>query len=486
MYAVYENSISEEDLLYEQPQRSSDIQLPPAINILLLAIWAVISLIGLAVIFLGGNIIAGIAIIALPTFIGMVIKPTFALCIMMLVLPTGSGVGAAVDFSLDRGVGLAVAVSFMLNLLMTRPRLRIDNKALWVFALYTIWVLLMSMAAPYPALEIRRAFTQFQLLVLALIVYWILYTNDWTTFRWALRTYVLGTMGTIALAVITGAAIRSMDETSESRYSATVGQAIDANMLASIVCLAFLAAIYLFARDKKLLWRLFYLISMLVFPIMLLKIGSRGALIALTFTMLSPLLFVRQVLRRPAMAVLVLAVVLLASISACLVISRVGLESDVSNRLTDLYRAEDAVSYRMMPVKKALGCIAEKPIGTSYYGWFEYSGLRIIPHNDFFMALGLYGIPAAVLFVLFMVILIFTIKRIPLGYEKLFARAILTFLLVMGLDVPQLYQKHFWVFLVFIMVSEQIAAYFTAPEEELLEVEAEEFDNETVMEEIAQ
>ncbi|OHB60962.1 MAG: hypothetical protein A2167_06075 [Planctomycetes bacterium RBG_13_46_10] len=485
MYSGYETTINEEDLWFEQPQRSSDIQLPPVINTILLVVWAVISLIGIAVIFLGKNTMAGIIIAAVPTFIGMVIKPTFALCILMLILPTGSGIGAAADFSLDRGVGLAVAVSFMLNLLITRPRFRIDNKALWVFVLYTIWVLLMSLAAPYPALEIRRAFTQIQLLALTFIVYWILYTNDWTTFRWALRAYVLGTLGTIALAVVTGAAIRSMDETSESRYSATVGQAIDANMLASIVCLAFLAAIYLFARDKKVLWRLFYLVSMLVFPIMLLKIGSRGALIGLAFTMLSPLLFVRQVLHRPAMAVLVLVVVLLASISAGLVISRVGLESDVSNRLTDIYRAEEAVGYRMMPIKKAMGCIVEKPIGTSYYGWFEYSGLRIIPHNDFFMALGLYGIPAVGLFVFFMIMLMFTVKRIPLGYEKLFARAILTFLLVMGLDVPQLYQKHFWVFLVFIIVCERIAAYFTEPQEEDIEDETEEFDNETAMEETA-
>jgi hypothetical protein len=475
MYAVYENSINEEDLWYEQPQRSSDIQLPPVINILLLAIWVMISLIGLAVIFLGRNTIAGITIIALPTFIGMVIKPTFALCIMMLVLPTGSGVGAAVDFSLDRGVGLAVAVSFVLNLLITRPSLRLSNKALWVLVLYTIWVSLASLAAPYLALELRRAFTHIQLLALIFIVYWILHTNDVRTFHWALRAYVLGTLGTIALAVITGAAIRSVEETSEARYSATVGQAIDANMLASIVCLAFLASIYLFARDKKLLWRLLYLFSMLALPIMLLKIGSRGALIALAFTMLSPLLFVRQVLQRPVLAVLVLIVILLASISAGFVVSRGGLESDVSERLTDLYRAEEAVSYRMEPVKKALGCMVGKPMGTSYYGWFEYTGLRIIPHNDFFLALGLYGVPAAGLFVFFVIMLMFTVKRIPLGWEKLYARAILTFLLVMGLDVPQLYQKHFWVFLVFVMAGERIATYFTLPEGEL-EAENEEFE----------
>lgn len=465
MYAGHEDLVNGGDLLCEETQRSSDIQLPPVINVLLLVIWVVVSLIGHAVIFLGKNTMAGIVIAAVPTFIGMVIKPTFALCIMMLVLPTGSGVGAGADFSLDRGVGLAIAISFALNFLIMRPRLHIDNKALWVVVLYTIWVSLVSLAGPYPALELRRAFTQVQLLMLIFIVYWILQTNDINAFIWALRAYILGTLGTIMLAFITGAAIRSVEETSEARYSATLGQAIDANMLASIVCLAFLTAIYLFARDKKILWRLLYLVSMLVLPAILLKIGSRGALIAIAVTMLSPLLFIRQVLRRPGLAVLLLVIVLFASISAGLVVRKWGMEADVAERLTNVHRAEDAVDYRLQPIKKALSCIVAKPLGTSYYGWFEYSGLRIIPHNDLFFALGLYGIPAAGLFVFFLIMLMFTIKRIPLVCEKLYARAVLTFLLVMGLDVPQLYQKHFWIFLVFVMASGRIAEYFTPPED---------------------
>ncbi len=466
MYAGHEDLVSDEDLLWQETQRPSDIQLPPAINVLLLVIWAVVSLIGLAVIFLGKDTMAGIAIAAVPTFIGMVIKPTFALCIMMLVLPTGSGIGAGADFSLDRGVGLAVAISFALNFLIMRPRLRIGNKALWVVVLYTIWVSLISLAGPYPALELRRAFTQVQLLMLIFIVYWILQTNDLNTFIWALRAYILGTLGTIALAFITGAAIRSVEETSEARYSATVGAAIDANMLASLVCLAFLAAIYLFARDKKILWRMLYLISMLVLPVILLEIGSRGALIAIAVTMLSPLLFIRQVLRRPALAVLLLVIVLFASISAGLVVRQWGLQTDVAERLTDVHRAGEAVDYRIQPIRKALGCIVARPFGTSYYGWFEYSGLRIIPHNDFFFALGLYGVPAAGLFVFFLIMLLFTVRRIPLVCEKLYARAVLTFLLVMGLDVPQLYQKHFWIFLVFVMSCERISEYFMPTEAE--------------------
>ncbi|MHC4362427.1 MAG: hypothetical protein ACYSTZ_06335, partial [Planctomycetota bacterium] len=137
-----------------------------------------------------------------------------------------------------------------------------------------------------------------------------------------------------------------------------------------------------------------------------------------------------------------------------------GLEAGVATRLTDINQAQEAISYRMMPVKKAVSAAVRKPLGTSYYGWFEQSGLRILPHNDFFLALGLYGIPAGVLFGAFIVLIMLTVKRIPLGLEKLYARAILTYLLIMGLNVGQLYQKHYWVFLAFVIASERMSWFF--------------------------
>ncbi len=113
-----------------------------------------------------------------------------------------------------------------------------------------------------------------------------------------------------------------MEDSPEQRYAATLGEATDANMLASLAAIAFLAAIYLFARDKSMFWRMLYLVAILFLPVMLLKIGSRGALFALMFTMLSPLLFIRQVVRKPALVALMFVVVLMASVSAGLVVRR--------------------------------------------------------------------------------------------------------------------------------------------------------------------
>jgi len=479
MYVEYADQMNEADLPYEPAERTSDIQLPGALNILLLTIWAAICLIGFAVVFLAKNPVAGIFIIGIPTFVGMVIKPTFALCIMMLVLPTGAGIGVEQDFSLDRGVGIALAIAFALNLLITRPRLHIGNKGLWVLIIYTLWILLTLVAAPYFAQELVRAFTQVQLLALVFVVYWILQTNQAKSFLWALRSYVVGTLGTITLAFITGAAIQVLEDTPEGRYAATLGSAIDANMLAGLTAMAFLAAMYLFARDKNLLWRVVYLMAMVVLPIMLLRIGSRGALVALAFTMLSPFLFVRQVLRRPALALLLLAVILVAFVSAMLIARKRGLETGVAQRLTDIGLAKEAIDYRMMPIRQAVRAVTVRPTGTSYYGWLEQSGLRILPHNDFFLALGVYGIPGAALFALFVVLMMLTVKRTPLGLEKLYTRAVLTFLLVMGLSLGQLYQKHFWVFLVFVMAGERIARLYMPADDLAAGTEHEE---ETLME----
>lgn len=461
MCAEYAEQIYEDELYYdyEPPERTSDVQLPGVVNTLLLAMWIVICLIGFAVIFLGKAPLAGAAIISVPTFLGMIIKPTFALCIMMLVLPTGSGVGYERIFTLNRGVGTALAIAFALNLLITRPKLHIHNKVLWVVIAHTIWICLSALASPsyYLRLELRHAFVQIQLLAFVFIIYWILETNDEKTFRWALRSYVVGTLGMIVLTFITGAAIRTVEEET-GRYAATLGRTIDANMFAVLIAMAFLAAIYLFARDRNLFWRTIYLIAILFLPIMLIRTGSRGALVALAFTMLSPLLFLRQVVRKPLVAMLLLIIIILAASSAGFLVRRRGLEKRVAARLTDIGYIKRAFDYRMRIAKNAVRLGLTMPMGTGYSTYFERAGVRHHPHADFFWALAVNGIPDAALFALFVVMMILTVRRIPLGIEKLYARAVLTFLLVSGLNIGQLYKKHFWVFMAVVMASERISS----------------------------
>jgi len=469
MYTSYANEVIDDGLLYEPQERTSDIQFSPAMNTMLLAAWLVICAIGFGIILLAGNAVAGAAVIAIPTLIGMVIKPTFALCMLMLALPTGAGVGFQGAFSLDRGIGLALAVSFFLNVLLTRPGLKVRHKALWFAAGLSVWIGVSSLTQPYLAREVARAFTQFQLVVLILIVYWILETNHEGTFRWALRSYVIGMVGSIVLAIKSGQTIRAMQETRDVRYAATLGQAIDANMLSALIAIAFLSAIYLFARDRSLFWRAVYFVALLFLPLMMIRTGSRGGLVALAFTLLSPLLFVRQVLSRPALAALLLVVILIASASASVLIQQRGLESSVMQRLTDVGKAKDALEFRMVPIHNALEAALIWPMGAGYWSWFERSGSQIWPHNDFFFSLGVYGLPGAILFAAFVVLLMATVRRTPLTVEKLYARAVLTFLLVMGLNIKQVSAKYYWVFLAFVLAAERIAWWYAEPEEQEIE-----------------
>jgi hypothetical protein len=479
MYVTYIDPIDSDGLLCGPQERTSDVQLPPVLNFLLLAVWLVICAVGFGVVFLAKNTMAGLAIIAVPTFIGMLIKPTFALCILMLILPTGAGVGFGQAFSLDRGVGLALAVSFFLNAMLTRPGLHVRHKALWVAAGWSAWIFVSSLTQTYFSMEMMRGFTQLQLIVLILVVYWVLETNHEASFRWALRSYVVGMVGTIILAIKTGAAIRAVSETRDLRYSATLGRSIDANMLAALTALAFLSAVYVFARDRSVFWRVIYLVAMLFLPIMMIKIGSRGGLVALAFTLLSPLLFVRQVLRRPALAALLLIAILLACASAGLLVKQEGVASSVMDRLTDVNRAKEAIDFRMQAVRYATDAAVKWPAGTGYWGWFERTGSPIWPHNDFFFSLGVYGLPGAILFAVFVILLMMTVKRMPLTLEKLYARAVLTFLLVMGLSIKQLSAKYYWVFVAFVLAAERLSWTSTseAEAEESLSDEVDETDS---------
>ncbi len=481
MYEQEYEAGNEESLLLE-PEQSTDIPLAAGVGSLLIVFWLGICLIGFAVVFLMKAPVAGILIIGIPTFIGMVLRPTFAVCILMLVLPTGAGVGIESVLSLNRAIGFTLALSFLLNLLITRPSLRIRHRAIWVLIAYTIWVILVSFSSPYLYPELRRAFTQVQLLALVLIVYWIIQTNKVHTFIWILRSYVVGSVGTIVLTYITGAAFRSIT-TGQERYAATLGNIIGANMMAALMGMAFLAALYLLIRDTSLMWKIIYLIALVMLPIMILRTGSRGGLVALLFTMLSPFLFIRQVSRKPTLALLVLFVIIVISLSGAFVIRKARLTRGVTERLTTTYQVEESAKYRIALIEKAVITSSKYPTGATHYGWLTRARSKHYPHMDFFYALGIYGIPGVICYTVFILTMIITVRRMPVTPEKLYARSVLIFLLISGLGITQLYQKHYWVFLTLVMVAERISyafSYFESETQEYYQEEEVIAENETV------
>ena len=267
--------------------RTSDIPLPRALNRIFLVVWAITCLIGAAIAIGARQPLLGVIVIAVPTFVGMVLKPTFALCIMMLVLPFGAGVAIPGTFTLNKGVGIVLAISFALNYVFRRPQLYFKNIALWFAILYTLWAILSCITKPHLQLEAMRALTQVQLLALFLFVYFIIRTNTEQAVVITLRSYVVGTVGSIAVALIWGTQIVSPEQAGEGRYVATLGAGqIDANHFGALVGIAFLAAIYLTYRDRQFIWRLLYIAVIPFLGIMLIRIGSRGVLIAVSLSVM--------------------------------------------------------------------------------------------------------------------------------------------------------------------------------------------------------
>ncbi|MCF7955133.1 MAG: O-antigen ligase family protein [Phycisphaerae bacterium] len=454
MTLEYENMLYSEEQLQSHNVKSMDMPIQPLMAGVLVVAWALVCLAGLAVILKVKMVFLGICIIAIPTFLGMVMWPTFAMCVMMLVIPTGAGVGISGVFSLDRGIGIAVAVSFLLNIMITRPSLSLSNKSIWVFVCYCMWIVLTSLRSPNLSVELSYVFTQLQLLALTVIVYWIVRANGKNSMLWILRSYLFGTLSEIILTYITGAAM--MTEQSESgRFSATLGtEYVDANMIAGMFSLAFLSCVYLFVKDKRKLFRAFYLLGLVFLPLMLLKTGSRGAIIALAFTLLSPMIFLKQVVRKPALIITVLLLIVIASVVAGDVI----LKSDntkLSGRLTNVQSAKKSSGYRIQLIKDAFMETIKKPMGTTRIGWI--SRYKNVPHNDFAYALGIYGYPAAAMWSSLILLIVLTVKKMPFGNEKLCARSLLIFLLVPGLSLTQLAMKHYWIFIAIILAMERFA-----------------------------
>jgi hypothetical protein len=110
----------------------------------------------------------------------------------------------------------------------------------------------------------------------------------------------------------------------------------------------------------------------------------------------------------------------------------------------------------------AVKAAVRRPTGTSYYAWFARTGSYSFPHSDFFLILGVYGLPGALLFAWLVVSLIRTIWRMPWNLEKLYARAVLTYLLVVGMNNANVYAKFYWVFLAVIIAAEGVSHFYSA------------------------
>lgn len=432
-------------------ERTTDIQFGPGMSQLLLAGWLVACAIGAAFIVFFKVPLLGIGFIAVPSLIGMILKPSFALSLWMLILPSGTAVSLVERFTLNKMIGLTVAFCFFFNIMISRPTLRVNKAALWAGLGYIGWVLLALLAVQDYDL-ITQLVSRLQLAVLLLIAYWILRTNTRSAFHWVLRSYVIGTLGTIALAIVTGTAIQAMDE-SQGRFTATAGGSINANILSALVAMAFLTSVYLFLVDRRLLWRIGYVAGLIFLTVTLFKTGSRGSVVGLGAALVVAFLGKQLMTNIRYLLAAVLVLSLFAGLGYFL-LSRGKIDEAVSSRLTNVQYARDSLDQRMEYNKTALKAGLKYPFGTGYYGWFNRTNSPKYPHNELMFSMGVYGLPAALLYLLFLYTLFRLIRRIPPSSEKLFAKAIFTFLVLIGLKGYYMTQKFYWIYIAVILVCE--------------------------------
>jgi len=444
----------EESGYHSSGEATTNIALPLAIDFLLAAGWLVFCLIGFVVMFVANQKIVGAAIIAVPTFIGMILKPSFALSIFMLVLPSGTAIAVEGRFTLNKGIGIAMALSFLLNIMLTRPKLKMNKTVLWLVLAYYIWTIFAVIVNSGPFM-LSQLFTKVQYIAFFLIVYWILETNKEKNFLWILRSFIAGTCGTVILAFVTGAAIRAVEESADSsRFTATAGGAINANALAAMLALAMLSAVYLLIKDRKIVLRIIYAFSIFFLGIMLFKTGSRGTLVAIivTFVVIS---FGRQLIRNPVPVLGILFVLGIFLATGYFLLKTGKIQEDVVKRLTDVYMAKQSIADRMIYNKAALNVAMERLTGGGYGTWFTYTDVDLYPHNDLMYSIGVYGFPAGFLFLSFIIGMMLAVKRIPFGFEKMYAKAILVFLLLIGLKGMYVDEKFYWVFWVIALACEK-------------------------------
>jgi len=446
------------DIKLEQDTRTLDLQMPSMINNMFIGLWVICLLAALAIIS-RGYVFLGILIVGIPTFIGMVLKPTFALSMVVFVLPIGAGYGIKGMVSLDRFVGIALAVSFLLNAMLTRPKFKLSHFFLLVQIIFVFWIAMNLLRTPVLAYELRLIFTQIQLLAFSLIIYWIFQNSDNKTYIWVLRSYIAGAMGSIFLTVITGA---SMSSDINARFAGTGELDVDPNTMCILMALGVFTSLYLMVRDKSLLWRLFYLAAIVCLPIMMVRTGSRGGAVAFIATILSPLLFMRQMVKKPALYLaLIFAAVIMAG-AVRYVMKAQLVEESVAERYSDVGHAQNALEYRLSLIQDAIKEVLKNPLGTTFGGWWV-KGAKHIAHNDFFHLLGTCGYAGAMLFVLLLISVLQTVRHIPPSIEKVYARSIVIFLIIAGMDIFTCFDKYFWIFMMIAISAERMNSFYNRP-----------------------
>lgn len=417
---------------------------PPAVRqgldvpwLMFLGAWVVAGVVGVFLARAGEIFVAGAVVVPL-TVIGAFWKPTFGVCLLLMSVPlerviSWGGIG------FGRVVGIIIAMGLLPRLILFRQR-RLHIPTPWGLVGLTILALLSITWAQYPEIAGKFTFTLFQLLVLIFLIQSFCTSTE--DLRWPLRAFALTCLGMALLSGVLGLA-----HGTEGRLTFGMSQERmdNPNYTGCMFALGLFTAIYLFVTDRRATFlRWLWLLTAIVMPVVILMTGSRKALVSVAATLILPVLFLREVVRKPTIfvAVVVFGVVVLVGMY-------VGMEhfasKGVVDRLTDTEQARGGIETRLDFIVEGLDYLQRNPMGAGLGCYYTGHGHAI--HNDLFYVTVNLGWLGGVAFVLLAVGLLVSVHRAEPGWEKWMGRSIIVFFLVQGLVATWILLKGYWVFL---------------------------------------
>jgi len=412
-----------------------------------LPFWGICCLAGVILATVTGQVLLGALVAGVPTLVGVAISPVFALSCITLMLPLGGALTYQGFFTGDRAVGAVAALGILANCLATGKGIHLRGSPMIPWLLFTAWGTLSILWARQQDVALIQATTLIQLCIWGVAIW-----NGLGYGRspiWPFRCFVVGMVGTLAHAYMTGTFQRMIRMGERLTLTATGGvETINPNTFAALLGLAFIVSIYLVLRDPAKWVRPGWACCGLVFPGIMILSGSRGALLALGIAVGASALNVRSLRRSRAMLLGVpLAIAILVG-GAMWSLRSGHLSKETMSRLTSSKKIGESYEDRVHLIKEGIATTMASPLlGTGLGNYMQVvSSARQVPHADLFNIAAELGVFAMLLYLWYVWKLAKAAFKTATVQEKWLVQTVLIFVVICGLKGAIYTSKFFWFF----------------------------------------
>jgi hypothetical protein len=401
--------------------------------VLFIAVWAGCCLTGLALAVWREQVLVGIFIAGVPSLVGMIAKPTFALCCITLMLTMGGSLVYEGIVTGDKVVGGVAALGILVNFLVTGKGISIRGSPLVPLFLIAAWGVASIGWATYPGPALRAALRRVQLVIWGLAV-WIALAHG-KDYIWPLRCYAGGMLGVVCQMFFTGS-VHRMARAAE-RMTIEVTTAINPADFAVLLLL----------WDPVKWLRPVYLVSAFIFPALMVQTGSRGPLLALGAAMAASVFSFSSFMKSKAMLIGTSLMVVLFAGGTCWSL-RSGFVSETSvERLTSSHERGSAAAFRGYLAKTGVQRIMARPLTGTGLGNYLLVGFdRTTVHTEILFLGTELGIPAVLLYTWYVWKLTAAFLKTKSPPERWFLRTMLIFLVLEACVHVMFFKKIFWFF----------------------------------------